>query len=68
MRSAAAFLQKLRPQGRTDLGKALLDVASVKATTPRIVFVVSDGSASAGCLDPAGIVKESLQALPKVAL
>jgi Ca-activated chloride channel family protein len=63
LRSAAAFLQKLRPQGRTDLGKALLDVAAEKATSPRIVFVISDGTASAGCLDPGGIVKGSLGAL-----
>jgi hypothetical protein len=62
VRAAAAFLQKLRPQGRTDLDKALLDVASTKASTPRVVFVISDGSASAGCLDPGGIVKDSLQA------
>jgi len=63
VRAAAAFLQKLRPQGRTDLAKAILDVASVKATTPRVVFVVSDGSASAGCLDPGAIVKQALPAL-----
>ena len=63
LRSAAAFLQKLRPQGRTDLGKAILDIAAEKATSPRIVFVVSDGTASAGCLDPGGIVKGSLGAL-----
>jgi len=63
VRAAAAFLQKLRPQGRTDLAKAILDVASVKATSPRVVFVVSDGTASAGCLDPGGIVKQCLPAL-----
>lgn len=62
LKAAAAFLEKLRPQGRTDLEKALLDVAAQRATTPRLVFVVSDGSASAGCLDPASIVKDSLKA------
>jgi len=62
VKAAAAFLQKLKPQGRTDLDKALLDVASAKATMPRVVFLVSDGSASAGCLDPGTIVKNSLQA------
>jgi Ca-activated chloride channel family protein len=63
LKGAASFLDKLRPQGRTDLAKALLDVASAKATTPRMVFVVSDGSASAGCLDPGTIVKEAMKAL-----
>jgi Ca-activated chloride channel family protein len=63
LKAAAAFLEKLRPQGRTDLGKALLDVASVKATVPRMLFVVSDGSASAGCLDPGTIVKDAMKAI-----
>jgi hypothetical protein len=61
--AAARFLDKLRPQGRTDLRKALLEVASQKATLPRLVFLISDGSASAGCLDGREIVADAIQAL-----
>jgi Ca-activated chloride channel family protein len=61
--AAARFLDKLRPQGRTDLRKALLEVAAQKATLPRLVFLISDGSASAGCLDGREIVAETIQAL-----
>jgi hypothetical protein len=62
LRAAAAFLDKLRPQGRTDLGKALMDVASRKSTAARLLFVISDGSLSAGCLDPARVVKDAAEA------
>lgn len=61
-KAAAAFLQKLKPQGRTDLRKALQAAAAGKGALPRVVFVVSDGSASAGCLDPGAIVKEAGEA------
>lgn len=63
LKAAAAFLEKLRPQGRTDIEKALLDAISQKASAPRLLFLISDGSASAGCLDPGTIVKDSLKAL-----
>ncbi len=62
LKSALSFLEKLRPQGRTDLENALLDVAMQRASVPRLVFVVSDGSASAGCLDPATIVRDAVKA------
>lgn len=61
-KAAAGFLGKLRPAGRTDLGKALQAAAADKGDLPRVVFVVSDGSASAGCLDPGSIVKEAGEA------
>lgn len=60
--AAIRFLEQLKPEGRTDLRKALLDVAAQKATQPRAVFLVSDGSASAGCLDGREIVRDALQA------
>jgi len=62
LRAASAFLDKLRPQGRTDLGKALMDVASQKPSVARLLFVISDGSLSAGCLDPAVVVKDAAEA------
>src|SRR5262249_42574232 len=45
-----------------DLGKALMDVASQKPSAARLLFVVSDGSPSAGCLDPAQVVKDAAEA------
>src|SRR6185436_15625692 len=63
LKAAAAFLEKLRPQGRTDLGKALAELAAQKPSTARMVFLISDGSVSAGCLDPATIVREAVESL-----
>jgi Ca-activated chloride channel family protein len=63
-REAGAFLERLKPEGRTNLEACLASLLGEAGDHPRIVILITDGSPSAGPLSGREIAASCLEKCP----